>query len=126
MNNTQKRDIQYSFVDSVANPLYTQIIDDSWRKEKFHNLDIILPAKIIQENLNTDQNENDPFSGGAIGKEVSAGRSNVPIADTKKWDDLSMNELIGKYTESEQQVPKLGFDSSSISMDLENNFRKFR
>ncbi len=63
--------MQYSFVNSVTNPLHTQIIDDSWRKEKFQNLDIILPAKIISENLNSDHNENDPFAGSAVNKDAT-------------------------------------------------------
>ena len=61
MNSTQKRDIKYSFIGSLNNPLHSQIIDDSWRKEKFQNLDIILPTWITQEKLNSDQNENDPY-----------------------------------------------------------------
>ena len=63
MNQTQKRDVQYSFVNFVQNPIYTQIIDDNWRKEKFQSLDIILPTKTIQDKLNSTQNECDPFGG---------------------------------------------------------------
>jgi hypothetical protein len=35
MNNTQKRDIYYSFVTHCSRPILTEIIDDDWRKEKF-------------------------------------------------------------------------------------------
>lgn len=57
MINSQKRDIAYTFAQSVRRPVLTQIIDDEWRKEKFTDLDIILTSKIVQTKLNLDQGD---------------------------------------------------------------------
>ena len=57
MINSQKRDISYSFVGSLSNPVMSQIIDDDWRREKFSDLDIILSSKTVQIKLNMDQGE---------------------------------------------------------------------
>ena len=75
-----------------------------------------MPTWITQEKLNSDQNETDPFGGSAVnGKDGGMGgvmlgpgvigggsRSNVPIAETRKWEDLSMNELLGKFADESQ------------------------
>ena len=54
MINSQKRDIAYTFAQSVHRPTFSQIIDDEWRKERFTDLDIILTSKIVQTKLNLD------------------------------------------------------------------------
>ena len=57
MINSQKRDIAYTFAQSVHRPALTQVIDDEWRKERFTDLDIILTSKIVQTKLNLDQGD---------------------------------------------------------------------
>ena len=57
MINSQKRDVAYSFVGSLRDPVMSQIIDDDWRREKFTDLDIILSSKTVQIKLNMDQGD---------------------------------------------------------------------
>ena len=109
MNNTQKRDIHYTFVNVLQNPVHSQVIDDQWRKERFQNLDIILPNRITQFHLNNDQNETDPFSGSASNKDggmvgpggqniaiMAGSKTNVPVREARRWDDLGLTDLITK------------------------------
>ena len=87
MINSQKRDVAYTFVNSLRNPVMSQIIDDEWRKEKFTDLDIILSSKTVQTKLNLDQNEEE---GGA---------QRIPITEVREWADPGLNELITPFTE---------------------------
>ena len=103
MNRSQKRDIQYNFINSLRNPLHMHVIDDNWRKEKFTNLDLIIPNRIVQEHLKSDHNESDPLAGGATiatkdGAAANSGGSGgvTSIAQARRWDDLCMNELLNE------------------------------
>jgi hypothetical protein len=35
-------------------PIFTQIIDEDWRREKFSDLDIVLPANTFNTKINID------------------------------------------------------------------------
>jgi len=86
MNSSQKKDISYSFSNSCVKAVYTSIIDDEWRKEKFSDLDIVLPVVAINNKMNFDGF--DEFdSVGRMGGEM------------KEWPDLGQTELIGTHTE---------------------------
>ena len=45
------------------------------------------------------------MGGLVLGPGVIGGgsRGNVPIAECRRWEDLSMGELLGKYTDENQQ-----------------------
>ena len=84
-----KRDIMYTFEKSVHKPVHTSVIDDEWRKEKLEDLDIFLPPEI---NKNFQMQGMDADS-----------QSRLPFSETKEWTDLSLDELIGKYADPQNQ-----------------------
>ena len=76
----------YSFVNSLTNPVMSQIIDDEWRREKFSDLDIILSSKTVQTKLNIDQGDEE-------------GQQRIPITEVREWNDPGLAELILPFTE---------------------------
>ena len=98
MINSQKRDIAYSFIGSLSNPVMSQIIDDEWRKEKFTDLDIILSSKTVQIKLNLDQNEEE-------------GQQRIPITEVREWADPGFGELITPFTEPSLDRLNLNVDT---------------
>lgn len=57
------------------------VIDDEWRREKFNDLDVVLPfsvSKTIQMESYADTDN----------------QRGLPISETKEWNDLGMNDLI--------------------------------
>ena len=77
MINSQKRDIAYTFAQSVHRPTLSQIIDDEWRKERFTDLDIILTSKIVQTKLNLDQGDDEM-------------QQRIPITEVREWNDVGL------------------------------------
>ena len=132
MNRSQKRDMQYSFINSLRNPLHMHVIDDNWRKEKFTNLDLIIPNRIVQEHLKSDHNESDPLAGGATiaskdGTTANSGGSTVTsIAQARRWDDLCMNELLNEKIEQFQETPMNQIDELARGIQIKGDFRKIR
>jgi hypothetical protein len=81
-----KKDMHYCFIDRCSKPIYSDIIDDEWRKEKFEDLDIELPQDLnIKFSMdNADDLENDKCKS---------------IPECKTWADSGTADLILPYTE---------------------------
>ena len=47
MIGSQKKDVHYSFVDNLRQPIFTEIIDEQWRSDRLVDLDIVLPQKTL-------------------------------------------------------------------------------
>jgi hypothetical protein len=43
MINSAKRDVQYTFGDSLRSFHHSELIDDQWRADRLVDLDIVLP-----------------------------------------------------------------------------------
>eukprot|EP00343_Euplotes_focardii_P009214 CAMPEP_0205824912 /NCGR_PEP_ID=MMETSP0206-20130828/23220_1 /ASSEMBLY_ACC=CAM_ASM_000279 /TAXON_ID=36767 /ORGANISM="Euplotes focardii, Strain TN1" /LENGTH=81 /DNA_ID=CAMNT_0053123471 /DNA_START=36 /DNA_END=281 /DNA_ORIENTATION=- len=77
----------YSFEKSVRKPIYTQIIDDEWRNERLQDLDIVIGANVLTQDIKEN------FERDA---------ARAPTNDIKDWNDLGLEELISKYTDPEE------------------------
>eukprot|EP00345_Euplotes_harpa_P009157 CAMPEP_0168332720 /NCGR_PEP_ID=MMETSP0213-20121227/9128_1 /TAXON_ID=151035 /ORGANISM="Euplotes harpa, Strain FSP1.4" /LENGTH=80 /DNA_ID=CAMNT_0008336803 /DNA_START=53 /DNA_END=295 /DNA_ORIENTATION=- len=76
----------YTFEKSMHKSVHSTIIDDEWRKEKFQDLDIVLPPEISKN-----------FQLQGIDADA---QSRLPLSETKEWNDLSLDELINQFTDS--------------------------
>ena len=139
MNRTQKRDIQYSFCSSLYSPLHIHAIDDNWRKEKFTQLDLIIPHHIVQSSFRSDRNETDPLAGAAAigakhdgasgsGAGAQGAARMASIAEVRRWDDLCMGELLNKKIDEYQEAPRGQIEELTRQMQskLGGDFRKMR
>ncbi|CAI2385572.1 unnamed protein product [Moneuplotes crassus] len=81
----------YSFEKSVifCKPIYTEIIDDEWRKETLQDLDLVIGSAAI----NTDMSKN-------YERDLS---QRLPTTEAKEWNDLSLEELITKFTDVQEE-----------------------
>ena len=75
MNQTYNKDIKYSFLRRCVNPIQTILIDEEWIKEKNIEMEIPMPFKNLE------------------GPEEDSIKNSHEIL---KWNDVGMEELIGK------------------------------